>query len=70
MLNIFRYLKQFKGTVLIIFLLLMVQAWCDLALPTYTSNIVDVGISQNGIEETVPKQIRESSMEDLKLFLE
>lgn len=69
MLNIFRYLKQFKGTVCIIFLLLIVQAYCDLALPTYTSNIVDIGISRGGIEEKVPEQIRENSIEDLKLFL-
>lgn len=69
MLNIFRYLKQFKGTVCIIFALLIVQAYCDLALPTYTSNIVDIGISQNGIEERVPNQIRQSSLDDMRLFL-
>lgn len=69
MLNIFRYLKQFKGTVCIIFILLIVQAYCDLALPTYTSNIVDIGISRGGIEEKVPEQIRASSLENLKLFL-
>lgn len=69
MLNIFRYLSRFKGTVFVVFILLIVQAACDLALPTYTSNIVDIGISQNGIEERVPKQIRQESLEDLKLFL-
>ena len=69
MLNIFRYLKQFKGTVAIIFILLIAQAYCDLALPTYTSNIVDVGISRGGVEEAVPDQIRGNSLEDLKLFL-
>lgn len=69
MLNIFRYLKQFKGTVCIIFVLLIAQAYCDLALPTYTSNIVDIGISNSGVEERVPNKIREGSIRDIKLFL-
>ena len=45
----FRYLKAVKGSVLAILLLLVVQAYCDLSLPTYTSQIVDVGIQQGGI---------------------
>ncbi len=67
--NIVKYLSWFKGTVFAVFVLLIVQAACDLALPTYTSNIVDIGISQNGIEERVPKKIRQESLEDIKLFL-
>ncbi len=70
MLNIFRYLKQSVGAVVCIMALLVLQAYCDLSLPTYTSKLVDVGISKNGIEESIPKSIRESSLEQLELFLD
>ncbi len=52
-----------------IFLLLILQAYCDLALPTYTSDILNVGLQQGGIEDAVPETLRRESMEDLKLFL-
>lgn len=67
--SIFGNLKGAWKTVCIIFLLLIVQAYCDLSLPTYMSNIVDVGIQQNGIERAVPEQIRTQSLEDLELFM-
>ena len=47
----------------------MVQAWCDLSLPQYTSDIVDVGIQQGGIEHAAPDQIRDETMEGLKIFM-
>ncbi|MEG0944493.1 MAG: ABC transporter ATP-binding protein [Angelakisella sp.] len=50
MLRILRYLKGSKAAVLAIVILLMIQAYCDLSLPQYTSDIVDVGIQQGGIE--------------------
>lgn len=46
MLNILKYLKKHVGLVLVIVALLVVQAYCDLTLPQYTSDIVDVGIQQ------------------------
>ena len=49
--------------------LLVVQAMCDLALPEYTSRIVNVGIQQGGIENAVPQVIRQSEMEHLFLFM-
>lgn len=67
--SIFGNLKGAWKTVCIIFLLLIVQAYCDLSLPTYMSNIVDVGIQQNGIERAVPEQIRTQSLEALELFM-
>ena len=70
MLKLIRYLKQVKWQVLAIVLLLVVQAWCDLSLPQYTSDIVDVGIQQGGIEHAAPDQIRDETMEDLKLFMD
>ena len=49
MLKIFSYLKNSKAMVFTIILLLVIQAGCDLSLPQYTSDIVDVGIQQGGI---------------------
>ena len=43
--------------VIIIIALLFVQAWCDLSLPTYTSDIIDVGIQNNGVEHVVPEKM-------------
>ena len=52
-----------------IILLLVVQAGCDLSLPEYTSNIVDVGIQQGGIERVTPEKIRKETYDSLKLFM-
>lgn len=69
MLKIFRYLKNFKGMVLTIILLLVIQASCDLSLPQYTSNIVDVGIQQGGIERVTPKKMRKETYDNLMMFM-
>ncbi len=69
MLKIFKYLKESKWSVLAIIVLLIVQAYCDLALPQYTADIVDVGIGQKGIEGLVPEHMRESAFESLAMFL-
>ena len=69
MLNILKYLKKHVGMVVLILALLGVQAYCDLTLPKYTSDIVDVGIQQSGVERVMPRQMRESTMEALTLFL-
>lgn len=69
MLKLFKYLKSSIGAVLLILVLLVVQAYCDLSLPTYTANIVDVGIQQGGIERVTPNQLREQTLRDLQLFL-
>ena len=69
MLNILRYLKRHVGMVVLILALLCVQAYCDLTLPRYTSDIVDVGVQQSGVERVTPEQMRESTLEALTLFL-
>lgn len=69
MIKIFKNLKNSKGSVILIIMLLILQAYCDLALPQYTSDIVDVGIQQSGIENAVPKQIREETYKSLQLFM-
>lgn len=60
-------LKKSWKSVLIVVTLLVVQAMAELALPDYTSNIVNVGIQQGGIENCVPQVIRKSSLDDILL---
>lgn len=67
--TIIKYLKKFTGMILIIIVLLIIQALTDLALPQYTSDIVDIGIQQSGIKEIAPKVIRESELKKLMLFM-
>lgn len=69
MFKIFKYLKQEWLPVLIILGLLILQAACDLALPQYTSDIVDIGISKYGIENAVPDTITSDTFNSIKLFL-
>lgn len=69
MLNIIRYLKKSGGLVVLIVGLLILQAACDLALPTYTSQIVDNGISKKGISEEIPQTIRKSELDQLTKFV-
>ena len=68
--KVLKYLKPFGATIALIIMLLLVQALCDLALPGYTSNIVNVGIQQNGIENAVPKAIRKSELDKLLLVMD
>lgn len=70
MLKMFRYVKDKWYYIVLIIALLFLQASCDLALPDYTSKIVNVGIQQKGIEDGVPDEIRKSSMERLFLFMD
>lgn len=66
--KIMKYLGEFKASVIAIILLLILQAYCDLALPSYTSDIVDVGIEQGGIENAVPDIMREETFEGICLL--
>ena len=65
-----KYLKKSAGYVILIIALLFLQAYCDLSLPDYTSKIVNVGIQQSGIEDSVPEKIRQTSMDSLQLFMD
>ena len=67
---ILKYLRPFAGTVAICFLFLFAQSACYLSLPTMMSDIVNVGISQSGIEETVPQALTEDGMALLLPFLD
>ena len=65
-----KYLKKSAGYIILIIALLFLQAYCDLSLPDYTSKIVNVGIQQSGIEDSVPEKIRKTSRDSLQLFMD
>lgn len=67
--NLFKYAASYWKAMIAIVLILVVQAYCDLSLPAYTSDIVNVGIQQGGIEDEVPRQIAAEEMEKLLLFV-
>lgn len=69
MLRIFRYLKPYTLSVLVVILLLFGQAMAELSLPNYMSKIVNIGIQQGGIENAVPEVLRSSQLERMLLFL-
>ena len=67
--NLFKYAASYWKAMIAIVLILVVQAYCDLSLPAYTSDIVNVGIQQGGIEDEIPRQIATEEMEKLLLFV-
>lgn len=67
--KLLKYLKGFKIAILSLVVVLGVRVVAELALPTYTSNIVDTGIQQSGIEDAVPSKISEKSLDTLELFM-
>ncbi len=67
--KLLKYLKGFKIAIISLVLVLGVRVVAELALPTYTSNIVDTGIQQSGIEDAVPSKISEKSLNTLELFM-
>ena len=69
MTKIFKQLARHWAVCLVVFALLFVQAYCDLALPDYTSKIVDTGIQQGGIESPLPQTVRQSTLDALSLLM-
>ncbi len=69
MTKIFKQLARHWAVCLVVFALLFVQAYCDLALPDYTSKIVDTGIQQGGIESPLPQTVRKSTLDALSLLM-
>ena len=70
MLKMLKYMKKSIGWILLIVVLLFVQAYSDLALPEYTSRIVDTGIQQKGIPDAVPDKIRETTLNELTALMD
>ena len=69
MLKLLKHLKPYLSSIIVAILLLFVQAICDLSLPDYMSNIVNVGIQQGGIENSVPNIIKKSDLDKLFIFM-
>ena len=69
MIKIFKQLGRHWAACLAVVALLVVQAYCDLSLPDYTSKIVDVGIQQGGIESPVPDTVRDTTLQALELLM-
>lgn len=67
--KLFKFLKPYTAAVAAIICILVVQAYCDLSLPTYTSDIVNVGIQEGGIDETVPDTISKKDLNHLLLLV-
>ncbi len=67
--HILKILKKYSFYIILVFILLFLQASCDLSLPEYTSDIVNIGIQQYGIESPVPEVITEEEYDKLLLFM-
>lgn len=68
--KLMRHLKPHIISIIGIVLFLLVQAYCDLSLPDYMSDIVNVGIQQGGIKNAVPDVIRKTEMDKINFFYE
>ena len=68
--KIFKNMIPYWKMILFVIVFLIVQAMCDLALPTYTSNIIDVGIQNKGIEHILPDKITEDEYKKVVLFMD
>ena len=69
MLKLRKYYKPFILSILIAMLLLFTQAMCDLKLPDYMSDIVNIGIQSNGLEQVAPEAISETSLQLMEKFM-
>ena len=67
--RIFKYLGRHAGAVLLIFVLLFGQAFCDLMLPNYTSQIVDVGIQQAGVEHVATERLTARTHDEIAVMI-
>lgn len=67
--QVLHHLKKYTLPIIACLALLCVQAYCDLSLPEYMSNIVNVGIQQGGIDSIVPERLKADDMESLELFM-
>ena len=67
--KIFKNMLPYRKAVIIIIALLFVQAWCDLSLPSYTSDIIDVGIQNSGVEHIVPEKLTKSEFKTAQFIM-
>ena len=68
--RLFKYLGKHAGAVALVFLLLVCQAFCDLMLPNYTSEIVDVGIQQAGVDHASTTELSSATYDAIAAQLD
>ena len=67
--KIFKNMIPYWKSILVIVAVLVIQAYCDLALPAYTADIIDVGIQNKGIEHILPQEMTSEEYENAQLFM-
>ena len=67
--KIFKNMAPYWKTIIVILVLLLIQAMCDLALPSYTSDIIDVGLQKSGAEHVVPEAVTAEEFETAQLMM-
>ena len=67
--KIFKNMIPYWKPLILVLLLLFVQAWCDLSLPAYTSDIIDVGIQNQGITHILPEALTQEEYEKAELLM-
>ena len=67
--KIFKNMIPYWKPLILVLLLLFVQAWCDLSLPAYTSDIIDVGIQNQGIKHILPEALTPEEYEKAELLM-
>ena len=67
--NIFRNLRPYWKTMIIMIFFLAVQAYCDLSLPQYTQDIIDTGIQNKGVEHILPERINADEYHSAQIFM-
>jgi ATP-binding cassette subfamily B protein len=67
--KILGYLKECLGSLVLVILLFVLQVQCDLAIPSYTRDMVDIGISQSGIPDAVPERLSQQTFRDVTLLM-
>ena len=67
--KIFKNMIPYWKSIIVIVAVLIIQAYCDLALPTYTADIIDVGIQNKGIEHILPQEMTSEEYENAQLFM-
>lgn len=67
--KIFKNMKPFWKMIIVILVFLVIQAYCDLSLPTYTSNIIDTGVTNKGVEHVLPEKVTATDYKYLEMFM-
>lgn len=67
--KIFKNMLPYWKWILVIVAFLVMQAFCDLSLPQYTSDIIDVGIMSSGVEHILPEEMTQEDFVSAQLFM-